>query len=256
MRTAETGDHAMLIAEDNKRFFVHLQSGAELQTHHGVVKHAALIGLPWGTIVHSHLGRRLILLQPTIRDLILHIKRRSQIVFPKDIGYALLRLSVGPGSRVLEAGTGSGAMTMALAWYVGPQGSVLSIDRREDMLELARNNLQAVALQDRVSFTQGELAESLPTEPVDAVFLDLPAPHQAVEAVMSALKNGGCFGAIVPTVNQVSALIQVLSASGFADLDVCETLLRFYKLVPERLRPTDRMVAHTGYLIFARRGVR
>src|SRR3990172_2007070 len=127
------GDLVLLIDAKNKLFIFRLQDGQELQTHRGVVRHSDLIGAAWGSRVATHLGETLQLLSPSLHDLLLHLPRQSQIVFPKDIGYLLLRLSVGSGARVIEAGTGSGAMTLALAWAGGPAGHVFSYGRRNDM---------------------------------------------------------------------------------------------------------------------------
>jgi tRNA (adenine57-N1/adenine58-N1)-methyltransferase len=252
LRKTQSGDFAMLVSNDRKRFFLHLNPGDEFQTHRGVLQHNDLIDIPWGSTIRSHLGISYFILEPTLRDLLLHIRRRSQIIFPKDIGYILLRLSIGPGQRVIEAGTGSGALTTALAWMVGTEGKVVSYDRREDMQTLALHNLQRVGLESRVEFRVQDISEGFEERDVDAIFLDLPNPQIFIPHVRTALSNGGTFGAILPTTNQVSDLLLILQDQNFALIDVCEIYLRFYKPVPERLRPTDRMVAHTGYLIFAR----
>lgn len=252
MRKAQDGDLAMLTTESGKQFVFPLEAGADFQSHQGVVRHSDLIGQPWGCKVQTHLGHQLSFLEPSLRDILLLIKRRSQIVFPKDIGYILLRLSAGPGRKILEVGTGSGAMTTALAWSVGPTGRVYSYDRRADMQALAKANLARVGLLDRAEFRLGEIEDGLAQNDVDAIFLDLPAPHLYLAQVRDTLKNGGHFGAILPTTNQVGELVKAMQDDRFIDIDTCEILLRFYKNVPNRLRPTDRMVAHTGYLVFGR----
>ena len=252
MRKTQSGDYAMLVSDDRKRFFLHLEADEVLQTHEGILQHNDLIGVPWGSITKSHLEASYYILEPALLDLLLYIKRRSQIIFPKDIGYIILRLSVGPGQKVIEAGTGSGALTTALAWMVGTKGKVISYDRREDMQALALRNLQRVGLENRVEFRVGDIAQGFGEKGIGSIFLDLPNPQIYLPQVRAALSNGGTFGAILPTTNQVSDLLQTLQNQDFTLIDVCEIYLRFYKPVPERLRPTDRMVAHTGYLIFAR----
>ncbi|NIS79434.1 MAG: methyltransferase domain-containing protein [Anaerolineales bacterium] len=252
MRTTQNDDLALIVSSDFKQYFLRLKPGDELQTHRGILRHDDLIGIPWGSEIRSHLDLRYYIVEPTLRDLLLNIKRQSQIIFPKDIGYILLRLSVAPGMTVLEAGTGSGALTTALAWAVGSEGKVISYDRREDMQELARRNLARVGLQDRVEFRLRDIEDGIDEKDVDALFLDLPNPNRYITQARDAIINGGSFGAILPTSNQVSALLKALQQNEFELIDVCEILLRFYKPVPERLRPTDRMVAHTGFLIFAR----
>ena len=242
----------MIVSHDQKRSFVRLESGKNLQTHRGVMQHDDLINIPWGSEIQSHLGINHYLIEPTLRDILLHIKRRSQIIFPKDIGYILLRLSAGPGQRILEAGTGSGALTTAFAWSVGPEGKVISYDRRADLQELARQNLQRVGLEERVEFRLRDISEGFDEKDVEALFLDLATPHLYLPQVRDTLSNSGRFGAILPTTNQVSDLLEALSRHDFDLINVCEISLRFYKPIADRLRPTDRMVAHTGYLIFAR----
>lgn len=252
MKHTTSGDLVMIVSHDQKRYFVRLESGKELQTHRGVMQHDDLIGIPWGSEIQSHLGINHYIIEPSLRDVLLHIKRRSQIIFPKDIGYILLRLSAGPGQTILEAGTGSGALTTAFAWTVGPEGKVISYDRRADLQELARQNVQRVGLEDQVEFRLRDISEGFDEKNVEALFLDLPSPHLYLPQVRDTLSNTGRFGAILPTTNQVSTLLETLSRHNFDLVDVCEIYIRFYKPVADRLRPTDRMVAHTGYLIFAR----
>ncbi|KPK94370.1 MAG: hypothetical protein AMJ88_04410 [Anaerolineae bacterium SM23_ 63] len=252
VKQTKSGDLVMIVSHDQKRYFIHLESGGELQTHRGVMQHDNLIGIPWGSEIQSHLGINHYLVEPSLRDILLHTKRRSQIIFPKDIGYILLRLSAGPGQTILEAGTGSGALATAFAWIVGPEGKVISYDKRADLQELARQNLQRVGLEGRVEFRTRDISEGFDEKDVEALFLDLPSPHLFLSQVQSTLSNNGRFGAILPTTNQVSALLEALSRHDFDLIDVCEIYIRFYKPVADRLRPTDRMVAHTGYLIFAR----
>jgi tRNA (adenine57-N1/adenine58-N1)-methyltransferase len=251
-RLTHDGDLVQLIDTKNKPFIFRLQAGQELQTHRGVVRHADLTGIPWGARVASHLGQPFFVLSPTLHDLLLHLPRQSQIIFPKEVGYILLRLSVGPGARVIEAGTGSGALTLALAWAVGAEGHVYSYDRRSDMQSLALRNLARVGLETRVTFHERPVEEGFAEADVDALFLDLPDPHLVLPRVRQALRSGSPFGAILPTVNQIASLLAAMEANEFAFAEVCEILLRFYKTVPQRLRPLDRMVAHTGYLVFAR----
>ena len=221
-------------------------------THRGVVLHDQLIGQPWGAEVLSHNGHSFFVLPPALMDVVRDIRRASQIIYPKDLGYILLKLSIAPGQTVIEAGTGSGGLTTVLATAVGPQGRVISYDRREDMQTLARRNLEEIGLADRVTFKLRDLAQGVDETDADAFFLDVPTPHDFTSVARAALKSGGFFGSIVPTANQVSDLLGALHRDSFAFVEVCEILHRYYKPVPQRLRPTDRMVAHTGYLVFAR----
>src|SRR3990172_4743064 len=131
--TAREGDLAQLVGLPHKHFIFPLKAGGDIQSHRGVLKHDDLIGKPWGTQVFSHLGAPFFILQPSLADLLVDLPRNTQILYPKDIGFILVTMGIGPGQRVMEAGTGSGSMTIALAHAVGPDGRVISYEHREDM---------------------------------------------------------------------------------------------------------------------------
>jgi tRNA (adenine57-N1/adenine58-N1)-methyltransferase len=249
---AQAGDLAQLVSAQNKRFTIRLTPDGQMHTHRGILSHNDLIGLPWGSQIKSHLGSQFILIQPTLSDILLDIKRNTQIMYPKEIGFILVNMGIGPGKRVLEAGTGSGSLTTALAYMVGDTGRVISYETRPEMQRLAIKNLERVGLSERVTFKLGDIRDGFEENNIDALFLDVPNPFDYLAQVRAALKPGCPFGTILPTTNQISSLLIALKREHFAFIEVCEILLRFYKAVPERLRPTDRMVAHTGYLIFAR----
>ena len=254
MNLAQEDDLVLLIGQDRKQFIIRLQAGGQLQTHRGYINHDDLLGRPLGREIRSHLGYSFILLEPSGFDLIRLLKRTTQIMYPKDIGYILLKLNIVPGSRVIEAGTGSGGLTLALARAVGREGRVFSYEARADILDLARKNLEALGLADGVEFRQRDIAKGFDERDADALFLDVRRPWLYLPQVLAALRDGGFFGALLPTTNQVSQLLAGLEEQmAFGYIEVEEILVRPYKAVPGRLRPVDRMVAHTGYLIFARK---
>ncbi len=252
MATVKAGDMVQLVGHDKRYFIFRVEAGGKLHSNRGVVEHDQLIGREWGSEVFSHLHHPFFLLIPSTDDLIRDIKRSSQIMYPKDIGFILMKMSIHPGLTVVEAGTGSGGMTTVLAQAVGEGGHVYTYDVRADMQTLARRNLERVGLADRVTFTLRDIAAGFDEVDADALFLDLPNPWDYVAQARRALKGGGFFGSILPTTNQVSDLLVALRRESFDFLEVCEVLIRYYKTVPARLRPMDRMVAHTGFLVFGR----
>ncbi len=252
--TVNDGDLAQLVGLRHKSFIVRIKQGGELQTHRGIVRFDDIIGKPWGSRIRSHLGNPFYVLQPALGDLLKELPRNTQILYPKDIGFILVQMGIGEGQIILEAGTGSGSLTSAMAYAVGSKGKVISYEAREEMQKLARKNITRLGLEERVEFKLRELTieQGFDEEGVDALFLDLPNPYDYIHHARKALKLGGFFGCILPTANQVSRLLLALRQFDFAFIDVCEVLLRYYKPEPDRFRPVDRMVAHTGFLIFAR----
>jgi len=252
METTKPGDIVQLVGLSHKHFIIQLQAGHQLQTHRGILAHDELIGKKWGSQVFSHTGAPFYLLQPALGDLITSTRRTTQILYPKDIGFILMSMGIGPGQHIVEAGTGSGAMTTAIAHAVGKDGHVTTYETREEMLNLARKNITQLGMQNRVTFKQQDVTEGFDETHIIALFMDIPKPETCIHQVRQTLLSGGFFGCIVPTSNQVIQILPVLRKEGFAFIEVCELMLRYYKPVAERFRPADRMVAHTGFLVFAR----
>jgi tRNA (adenine57-N1/adenine58-N1)-methyltransferase len=253
MAVVREGDRVLLFSQDYKTFLITLKIGTSMQTHRGIIEHDDLIGQPLGREIHSHLGYSFLALEPSTYDLIRLTKRTSQIMYPKDIGYVMLRLNIYPGVRVIEAGTGSGGLATALARIVQPNGRVYSYEYRADIQQVAIKNLADLNLTDFVCFKERDIAQGFDETEVDALFLDVRDPWHYLPQAHAALKGGGFFGALIPTTNQVSHLLNDLRRSGFSALEVEELILRPYKAIPARLRPMDRIIAHTGYLVFARK---
>jgi len=246
------GDLAELVGLRHKHFILKLVKGGVFHTHRGILRHDELIGMPWGSQVFSHNGSPFFLLQPPIGDVLRELPRNTQIIYPKELGFILVNMGIGPGQHVVEAGTGSGALTCAFAYIIGSEGRVTSYEVRPDMQNMARRNLDRLGLLDRVELKLQSIESGFDETGVDALFLDLPNPEDYIPQVRCALKSGGFFGSILPTANQVERLLIALRKNDFAFVEVCEIMLRYYKPEPQRFRPTDRMVAHTGYLIFGR----
>jgi tRNA (adenine57-N1/adenine58-N1)-methyltransferase len=248
----QAGDLAEIIGQKHFHHIVTIKSGEEIQSHKGIIQMDDLIGKTWGSVVKSHNGNTFYVLQPALTDLVKNIPRNTQILYPKDIGFVLLSLAIGPGKRVIEAGTGSGALTTAFAYSVGDDGKVFSYEMRPEMQKIAVENLKRVELDSRVDFKIRNIAEGFDEKDADALFLDVPNSYDYLPQVRAALKPGGFFGSILPTMNQVTKLLDALKSDLFAFTEVCEILIRYYRPDAEKFRPVDRMVAHTGFLIFAR----
>jgi len=250
---ARDGDLAQLVGLRHKHFIIVLQAGTKFESHRGIIPHDELIGKLWGTQVYSHNGAPFFLLQPSLSNLLTDLPRTTQILYPKDIGFILVTMGVGPGQKVMEAGTGSGSMTTALAYAVGNEGRVTSYEIKPDNQNLARKNLTRFGLDSRVDFKLRDIQEGFDETDADSFFLDVPNAYDYVAQVRAALKPGGFLCCLIPTFNQVEKTLYSLRREKYAFIDVCEILLRYYQPEPTKLRPTDRMVAHTGFLVFARR---
>lgn len=246
------GDLIEIVGRGHIHQIVKAEAGRTIHTHKGTLNMDDMIGKPFGSIIQSHNGNRFYLLQPSLTDLIKFIPRKTQILYPKDIGFLLLNLAVAPGNRVLEAGSGSGAMTIALARAVGPDGKVYSYEKREEFQQIAIRNVSRIGYEPRVDFKVRDIENGFDERNVDAVFLDVPNAYDYLTQVKAALKPGGFFASLLPTVNQVTLLLKALEENAFGFLEVCEVMLRYYRADAEKFRPSDRMVGHTGFLIFGR----
>ena len=250
---AQEGDLVQLQGTGHRSHLLVLEAGAVLQTHRGVIRHDDIIGTAWGTRLESHQGNPFYLLQPSLSDLIKGLKRGTQIMYPKEISYILFYMGIGPGKRVIECGTGSGGLTTALAYMVGTTGKVYSYERKAQIQDLAIKNLTKFGLQNRVDFKVGNAEDGFDEENVDVIILDLPNPQDYLHHVRKSLRGGGSLGMILPTYNQVEIILRELKLANFAMIEVSEILQRFYKTDWARLRPVDRMIGHTGFLIFGRK---
>lgn len=253
--TSETqdGDLVQVRNEKNQAFIFNLKGGERFETHLGYIEHDDLIGVKWGSRVQTHKDKVFTILQPALDDLLREIPRETQIMYPKDIGYVLVSMGIGPGSRVIESGCGSGALTTALAYMVGDEGKVYSYEIKEKHIKIAKKNLERYGLADRVEFKLRDATDGFDEENVAGVFLDVREPHLLVEQARAALIPGGHLGSILPTTNQVNELVTVLKKGNFAFIEISEMMHRYYKSSATNFRPRDKMVGHTGYLVFARR---
>lgn len=250
------GELVVLRDERGRRSLVVLEDGGTWHSHSGAVAHDLLIGRPDGTAVATPKGVEIVALRPTREDFILKMQRGAQVVYPKDQAMIVGLADIRPGMRVIEAGAGSGALTLALLDAVGPEGSVCSVERREDHAVDARRNVERfrggpVANWELVL---GDVADVLATSTAHRVVLDLPEPWHALDGTASALAPGGILLTYLPSVPQVMEVTEALwSHGGFTDVATTETLVRGWDVDGLAVRPAHRMVAHTAFLTRARR---
>ena len=220
------------------------------------MSHDDLIGRPDGSIVASHTGARLLALRPTFAERVTGRRRQAQPIYPKDLAAILMYADVRPGATVLEAGSGTGALTAALVRAVGPEGRVVSYELREDFLELARAAVSDAlgGIPANLEMKLGDVYQGVAEAGFDRALLDLPEPWQAVPAFAAALEPGGVIFAHCPNVSQVARFCEALREhGGFGLIETMEVLQRGWTIRGRSMRPDHRMVAHTGFLTFARR---
>ncbi len=254
------GDRVQLTGPKGKLNSITLEAGKVFHTHRGFLSHDELIGLPDGSVVKNSVGVEHLALRPLLTDFVMSMPRGAAIIYPKDAAQILAQADIFPGSTVVEAGVGSGALSLWLLRAIGPEGRLSSFERREEFADVARANVAAYFghTPDSWTVTVGDLAEALPaTHPehsVDRVVLDMLAPWECVDVVSTALKPGGVLLCYVATVTQLSRLIEALRDSGeFTNPDPSETMIRGWHVEGLAVRPEHRMIGHTGFLVTARR---
>lgn len=255
MAAFQPGDPCLLIDSKGRQFLLKLDSDREFRYHNGVVAHTDLIGLEDGTWVEASTGSKLLVLSPRLSDFILRMRRGAQVVYPKDIGPILVFADVAAGHTVLESGTGSGALTMALVRTVGPEGRVISVERREDHADHARKAITRFfgEIPSNLDLRVGDVEEVMDEVCPERIILDLPEPWHAARIAAERQPTGGVFCSYIPTVPQVQTLVDGLGEGGFAEIEVKEFLFRDWNVSGRSVRPEHSMVGHTGFLVFARR---
>jgi tRNA (adenine57-N1/adenine58-N1)-methyltransferase catalytic subunit len=252
----DPGERVLLTDARSRRFLVRLQAGGTFHYHGGMVPHDLILGSEEGTVVHSTTGAPLMCLRPRLADFILKMPRGAQVIYPKDIGALLMEADIAPGTAVLEAGTGSGALTAALCRATGPEGKVVSYEARPDFHQRAAANLEAFfgKMPSWLELRLGDVREVAATgERYDRVVLDMPEPWGVLPAVGEALPSGGLLCTFLPTVNQVQQVALALEGAGYAEVNTFEVLSRSWHVTERSVRPDHRMVAHTGFITVGRK---
>ena len=250
------GDRVQLTDQKGKIYSITITPGKEWHTHKGWIIHDDLIGLPEGSVVSTSAGLKFTAFIPLLTDYVLSMPRGATIVYPKDAALIVGFADIFPGARVLEAGVGSGALTLSLLRAVGPSGSVHSVERREEFAANATSNIENYfgGRPANWSLAIGSVQEQEFDHEFDRVILDMLAPWECVEMAAKVLRPGGVFMAYVATTTQLSATAEALKDDGhFTEPESFESMVRGWHHEGLAVRPQQRMIGHTGFLIFSRR---
>ena len=244
------GEKVLLVDAKQRRYLLTLRTDAAFHTHVGVVAHNDLIGAYEGATVLGSTGRRFLVVRPTLSDTVLKMPRGAQVIYPKDLAAILMEADIAPGVRVLEAGVGSGALSMAL---LRAGASVVGYELREDFANRARNNVAGMVGDDAdYRIEMRDVYDGIEERGLDRILLDLPEPWRVVPHAEAALRSGGTLCAYLPTINQTALLRGALEESAFGMANTLEVLHRTWHVEERSVRPDHRMVGHTGFLTTAR----
>jgi tRNA (adenine57-N1/adenine58-N1)-methyltransferase len=252
------GEMVIMLDGKHRLYLVTLHPGGKYSYHGGTVNFDDIIGQEEGLMVNSSHDHSLVVFRPSLAQYVLKMPRGAQVIYPKDLGAIVMAADIFPGAMVLEAGTGSGALTMTLLRAVGVEGRVISEEIREDFARRAATNIQRfMGETPNLEIRMRDIYEGIDVHDVDRIVLDLPEPWRIVDGVAKALRPGGYFTSYLPTVLQVKQLVDTMTRQGeFTLVDTVEILERHWHVADMSIRPEHRMVAHTGFLTVARKGTR
>ncbi len=253
MAKIEEGSFVLLFHTPRKKWLARVTQDKKLHTHLGIIDISAAIGMEYGSAVRTTEGKLIFLIEPTIHDFIMKSERRTQIVYPKDLGYIAARTGLKNGSKVLEVGTGSAALATFMASIVKPDGHIYSFDVNPEFMEIARRNLEKSAMSPYVTLHQHDPHQGVDVREADVAIVDLGDPWTVVDQVHDALKGSGAFVAICPTMNQIEKTATELKRAGYVDIECVELMIRNMEAREGMTRPSMRMIGHTTYLVFARK---
>lgn len=255
VQTIKEGDDVLLYLNRKRTYLVRVERGKSFHTHKGYVQLEDLIGKEYGTRLKSSMETEFVALRPAIRDHIFKMLRKTQITYPKDIALVVMFSGVGPGSHIVEAGTGTGALTSALAFYVRPTGYVYSYEVRKEFIQTALKNLKRAGLEKYAEIKNRDIIQGIDEKELDAVILDMATPWLVIAHAYSALKGSGSLVSFSPTIDQVVKTTEALEENGFVAIETIECLIRRMQVARGKTRPETLMTAHTGYITCARKAI-
>ncbi len=248
------GSYVLFFYQQNKNWLTKIEKGKKLHTHIGIIDFDKVLGLEYGSSIITPKERKVHLLEPTMYDFVMKSDRKTQIVYPKDLGYIAIRTGLRSGSNVLEIGTGSASLTTFFASLVEPSGHVFTYDVNEEFMEIARKNLKKSGMEKNVSMFKQDIMETGPEQSnIDIAVIDLGDPWNVLRAVHNCLKSSGCVAIICPTMNQLEKTSKHMNDIGFTDIESTELLIRNIEAREGKTRPSMRMIGHTTYLLFGRK---
>jgi tRNA (adenine57-N1/adenine58-N1)-methyltransferase len=251
MNRIKEGDYIILSDSKRRKWLVRVEKNKRFHIHHGTIELEKILGLQYGDHIETNLGKELVILKPTLIDYISRAKRPTQIVYPKDIGYIIMKLGIRPGYNILEVGTGSGAITSTLTWILNGRGEIDTYEKREDIARIAQKNISRIDGKEVVKLHIMDILKAdLPPEHYDAVIIDIDSPWKITEKIHKAVKPGAYIAIITPTYNQLDKLLEVLPTY-FTDIEAIEIFKRKIQAKSGKIRPEFRMIGYTTILVTA-----
>ena len=250
----EEGAYVLFFYHASKNWLTRVEKNKKFHTHIGIIDFDSILGLEYGSSVITSKQKKVYLMLPTIFDFVMKSERKTQIVYPKDLGYIAIRTGLKSGCIVLEIGTGSASLTTFFASLVGPSGHVFTYDINEEFMEIARKNLKKSGMENYVTmFKRDIMTEGLERTDIDIAIIDLGDPWNVLQIVHKCLKNSGSVAVICPTMNQLEKTSKHMNEVGFMDIESTEIMIRNIEAREGKTRPSMRMIGHTTYLIFGRK---
>ncbi|MFX1563658.1 MAG: tRNA (adenine-N1)-methyltransferase [Promethearchaeota archaeon] len=253
MTVISEGDLVLFYLDARKNWLLRVEVGKSFHLHRGILNYDDIIGKEYGSFARTSLGTQISALPPLPRDLALKMGRQTNIVYPKDTGLILLLTGIGPGSKIVEAGTGSGALTSLLGYHVRPNGHVYSYEIREDFINAAQRNLEKANVEDVVTIKHQDILDGIEEQELDAVVLDMATPWDVVPTAYEALKGGAVLVSFSPTIEQTQRTVAALYESHFIEMQTSELIERQILVRTGKTRPATQMIGHTGYITSARK---